>query len=136
MKAPKSLITSISLSALIAAVGLLNSTTAALAQAKGGELLVNVQRSSATPTIQKTKAGHTAMASCPKCRDEWVAVAQPPGKGGRAETAWVAKHQCPTCRTRIEKVGVGKQAVTSVKHVCHEGGKGVEACSPTKATVE
>ena len=136
MKAPKSIFTSVSLSALIAVVGSLSSANSALAQAKGGELLAKVQRSNAASIIQKSKTGPAAMTSCPKCKDEWVAVAQPPGKGGRAETALVARHQCPTCSTQFEKAGVGKQAITSVKHVCHEGGNGANACSPSKVGVE
>ena len=133
MKAPKTFVTPIAFSALIAVIGVLGSINFALAQEKGGELLAKVQRSSAAPSIQKTSTGNAAMALCAKCRDEWVSVLQPPGKGGRRETAMVAKHQCPTCGTRTEKVGVGKQAVISVKHVCNEG---ANACSPAKAAVD
>jgi predicted RNA-binding Zn-ribbon protein involved in translation (DUF1610 family) len=105
------------------------------AQEKGAERLLKLQRLDTVADIQKVQPGDTVVMSCPKCKDTWVKVVQPPGKGGRVETASVVQHQCPSCGAKIETTGVGKQATTQVKHVCTHCGSTEAFCSVMKKGV-
>lgn len=127
----------------IAAVGFAAFPSPTLAQEKGAERLVKLQRLNTVSEVKKVQAGDTIVMSCPKCKDTWVKVVQPPGKGGRQETATVAQHQCPGCATKIETQGAGKQAITTIKHVCKQcGSKDAFCCvikkgaAPTKGMEE
>jgi hypothetical protein len=122
MKTFKTLLASIACSTLVGVVGLSTLNTSASAQEKGGERLMALTSVSDKPDVQKPSVVSPMTMRCPKCKDVWATVTQPPGKGGRSEKATVAQHQCKSCVTRIETVGVGKQATTAVKHVCKEGG--------------
>ena len=70
--------------------------------------------------------------SCPKCKDTWVKVVQPMGKGGRQETANIQRHECPGCDTKIVTEGVGKQAKSVVKHTCKQCGSEDMSCCVMK----
>jgi hypothetical protein len=122
MKTFKALLISVACSTLVWVVGLPALNSSALAQEKGGERLMKIGRLSDKPGVQKASVVSPMTMPCPKCKDVWTTVTQPPGRGGRSETATLAQHQCKSCSTRIETVGVGKQATSSVKHVCKEGG--------------
>src|SRR6476660_3204143 len=122
MKTFKTLLTSIACSTLVGVVGLSALNSSAFAQEKGGERLMKLKSVNDKPDVQKASVVSSTTMRCPKCKDEWVTVTQPPGKGGRSQKATVAQHQCKTCVSRIETVGAGKQATAAVKHVCKEGG--------------
>jgi len=122
MKTFKTLLTSIACSTVVGIVGFLALNSSAFAQEKGGERLMKIGRVRDEPVAQKASVVSPMTMSCPKCKDVWATVTQPPGRGGRSEKATVAQHQCKSCGTRIETVGVGKQATASVKHVCKERG--------------
>lgn len=79
---------------------------------------MKLQRLNTASDVQKVQAGDTIVMSCPKCKDTWVKVVQPPGRGGRQEVATVQRHECPGCGTKIETQGAGKQATSTIKHVC------------------
>jgi hypothetical protein len=132
MKTLNSIAASITATALLSALSVLWITNSALAQEKGAERLVKMQQASAPPALAKGQVASSVSMTCAKCKDTFVTVAEPPGRGGRPATAVVAEHQCPTCATRIETIGVGKQATTAVKHLCSESG--THACAMTKAS--
>jgi hypothetical protein len=131
MKTSPSFVTALIAAALFATVA--GPTTSVFAEGKGAEQLVKSQQARVA-TAQVNRASAAAVTSCPKCKDVLATVAQPLGKGGRKATALVSQHQCPSCGTTIESVGVGKQATTSVKHVCKEvAAAGANCCSTAKA---
>mgnify|MGYP007051386065 FL=1 len=101
----------------------------AVAQEKGGERMMKLLRLNTAADVQKVEACDTIVMSCPKCKDTWVKVVQPMGKGGRQETANIQRHECPGCDTKIVTEGVGKQAKSVVKHTCRQcGSEDVSCC--------
>lgn len=111
----------------IASLALLANSAAA--QEKGGERMMKLLRLNTTADVQKVEAGDTIVMACPKCKDTWVKVLQPMGKGGRRETANIQRHECPGCHTKIVTEGVGKQAKSVVKHTCKQcGSEDVSCC--------
>jgi hypothetical protein len=134
MKPFKTLLTSVACSTLLGFVGLATLNSSTLAQEKGGERLMKLSSVGNKPVGQKTSAANSVTMQCPKCKDVLATVAQPPGKGGRNQTATVVQHQCKSCNTKIETVGMGKQAKASVKHVCQEvGPDGASLCAQEKS---
>ena len=117
---------------LVAVAGLALLADSAVAQEKGGERLMKLVRLSTAADVQKVEAGDTTVMSCPKCKDTWVRVVQPMGKGGRQETANIPRHECPGCNTKIVTEGVGKQAKSVVKHTCKECGSEDAYCCVIK----
>ena len=130
MKNIKNIANSLTRGTLVVAVaGLTLLANSALAQEKGAERLMKLQRLNTPADVQKVEAGDTIVMSCPKCKDTWVTVVQPMGKGGRQETATVQRHECPGCSTKIVTEGVGKQAKDKVVHTCKAcGSKDVSCC--------
>jgi hypothetical protein len=123
MKSMKNIGNYLTRGALIVAVaGLALLADSAAAQEKGGERMMKLIRLKTAADVQKVEAGDTIVMSCPKCKDIWVKVAQPIGKGGRQETAIIQRHECPGCNTKIVTEGVGKQAKSVVKHTCKQCG--------------
>jgi hypothetical protein len=122
MKTFKTLLTSIACSTLVGVVGLSALNSSAFAQEKGGEHLMKLVSVNDKPVVQKASTVNPMTMQCPKCKDMFATVTQPPSKGGQSAKATVVQHQCKSCDTRIETVGTGKQATTHVKHVCKEGG--------------
>jgi hypothetical protein len=118
--------------ALTAVVALLNLSNPALAQEKGGERLMKLQRINTAADVQKLEPGDILVMTCPKCKETWAKAVQPPGKGGRQETAIVGQHQCPSCGAKIETQGVGKQATTVFKHMCKQCGSEDAYCCVIK----
>lgn len=114
---------------IVAVAGLALLANSAVAQEKGAERLMKLQRLNTVADVQKVEAGDTIVMSCPKCKDTWVKVVQPMGKGGRQETANIQRHECPGCDTKIVTEGVGKQAKSVVKHTCKQcGSEDVSCC--------
>lgn len=130
MKSIKNIGNHLARAALIVAVaGLALLTNTVAAQEKGAERLMKLQRLNTPADVQKVEAGDTIVMSCPKCKDTWVKVVQPMGKGGRQETANIQRHECPGCDTKIVTAGVGKQAKNVVKHTCKQcGSEDVSCC--------
>lgn len=107
-----------------------------MAQEKGGERLMKLQRLNTVADVQKVEAGDTIVMSCPKCKDTWVTVVQPTGKVAKpTESKSVMRHACPGCNTKIVTQGVGKQAENKVVHVCKQcGSEEVSCCVMKKGT--
>jgi hypothetical protein len=103
----------------LAAVTFVTAPISSVAQEKGAERLLKLNRPAITSTAVKAQA---PVMSCPKCIDTVVAVAQPTGKGGRVETANIVRHECPSCSTKIVTQGAGKNAENIVKHECKMDG--------------
>lgn len=107
---------------VVAVAGLALLGNSAVAQEKGAERLVNLQKRSAAPAVKQDKASDKIAMACPKCKDSWVSVVQPLEKNGRQETAKVLRHECPGCKTKLVTEGVGKQAQDKVVHQCTQCG--------------
>lgn len=102
----------------LAVAGITLLPSSSLAQVKGGERLIKLNRLDTIEAIQAVKPGDTIVMSCPKCKETWVTVVQPPAKGDQRDTATIQRHECPGCKTTLVTEGVGKQAKSVVKHVC------------------
>lgn len=104
-----------------------------LAQEKGAERLLNLQRSSASRVV--TGEHHGAM-SCPKCKDVAVLTSDAKAKGGEAlisggrPTKAIARHQCGTCATTLKTEAQGKASQTVAQHFCASAGmSAMSGCS-------
>jgi len=117
---------------IVAVAGLALLTNSAVAQEKGGERMMKLLRLNTAADVQKVEAGDTIVMSCPKCKDTWVKVVQPMGRGGRQETANIQRHECPGCDTKIVTEGTGKQAKSVVKHTCKQCGSEDMSCCVMK----
>ena len=119
---------------LVAAVaGLALLPTHALAQEKGAERLMKLNRLNTVADVQKVEAGDAVVMSCPKCKDAWITVVENTGKAvNPTETKTVLRHQCPGCETKLVTEGVGKQARNVVKHVCKQCGSEDAFCCVIK----
>ena len=119
---------------LVAAVaGLALLPTHALAQEKGAERLMKLNRLNTVADVQKVEAGDAVVMSCPKCKNAWVTVVENTGKAvNPKETKAVLRHQCPGCETKLVTEGVGKQAKNVVKHVCKQCGSEDAFCCVIK----
>lgn len=117
--------------AAVAGLGFL--PLSALAQTKGAEHLLKLQRLNTVADVQKVEAGDTVVMSCPKCKDAWVTVVENTGKAANPqETKTVLRHECPGCETRLVTEGAGKQAKNVVKHVCKQCGSKDAFCCVIK----
>lgn len=120
-------LTRVTLLAAVAALAFLPIRT--LAEEKGAERLLKLQRLPTVVDVQKVEADDTVVMSCPKCRDTWITVVQKTGKAAHpTETKAVQRHACPGCDTRIVTQGVGKQAGNAVKHTCKQCGSADANC--------
>jgi hypothetical protein len=124
-------LTRVTLVAVVAVLALFPLRT--LAQEKGAERLMKLQRLHTVADVQKVEAGDTIVMSCPKCKDTWITVVQKTGKAAHpTETKAVQRHECPGCDTRIVTEGVGKQAKNVVKHTCKQCGSADAYCCVIK----
>ena len=118
---------------VVAVAGLAFLPTGALAQEKGAEHLMKLQRLNTVADVQKVDTGDTIVMSCPKCKDVWITVVENTGKAvNPKETKTVLRHQCPGCETKLVTEGVGKQAKNVVKHVCKQCGSEDAFCCVIK----
>jgi hypothetical protein len=107
--------------------------TRALAQEKGAEHLMKLQRLNTVADVQKVEAGDMVVMSCPKCKDTWVTVVENTGKAANPrETKAVQRHACPGCQTKLVTEGAGKQAKSVVRHVCTQCGSTDAFCCVLK----
>ena len=129
---------------LLAVAGLAFANNTTLAQEKGGERLMKLQRLDTVAEVQKVEAGDTVMMSCPKCKDTWVTVVQSTGKAvSPQDKKSVLRHDCPGCDSKLVTEGTGKQAKQVVKHTCKNCGSADAFCcvmkkgaAPTKGMEE
>jgi hypothetical protein len=118
---------------LLAIAGLAFASNDTLAQEKGAERLMKLQRLDTVADVQKVEAGDTIMMSCPKCKDTWVTVVQSTGKAvNPQDKKTVSRHDCPGCNSKIVTEGAGKQAKQIVKHTCKRCGSGDAFCCVMK----
>lgn len=103
-------------------VCLVTLTSAASAQEKGGQTLIKLSQLKTEAEVAKVGPGDTLVMSCPKCKYSWVKVVQPPSKGGRRDTATIARHECPGCGTKIVRKSIGKVSKRVIKHTCRQCG--------------
>ena len=108
----------------------------ALAQEKGGELLVKLSQLQTAADLQKVAAGDTVLMSCPKCKDAWMTVATPPVRRGQEPTSTMMRHECPGCGAKIEIRGAGKNAQSVVKHTCKQCGSQDAYCCVLKKNAQ
>lgn len=97
--------------------------TAVRAEKGAGAAALVGKTAVATTAISADKA---AM-SCPKCKDATVSYLEE-GKGAVKVTRARTEHLCPTCKTTISTVGVGKNAADKVAHTCLIAEKAATAC--------
>lgn len=119
---------------LVSAVfGLAFLPAVALAQEKGAERLVKLNRLNSVAEVQKVEPGDTVVMSCPRCKDTWIKVVEKTGKATNPQhTKAVLRHECPGCETTLVTEGVGKQAKNVVKHVCRQCGSDDAFCCVIK----
>lgn len=118
---------------VVAVGGLTLLANSVLAQEKGAERLMKLNRLQTVADVQKVEAGDTVVMSCPKCKDTWITVVQSTGKAvNPKETKTVLRHECPGCETKLVTEGAGKQAKNVVKHVCKQCGSEDAFCCVIK----
>ena len=57
--------------------------------------------------------------SCPMCKDVAVAAKDNAIKGSSGVATTAARHMCPSCDTKSEFAGQGKQTKDKVSHDCN-----------------
>jgi len=129
---------------LLTIAGLAFVSNDTLAQEKGAERLMKLQRLDTVAAVQKVEPGDTVMMSCPKCKDTWVTVVQSTGKAVNPQDKQsLLRHDCPGCNSKLVTEGTGKQAKQVVKHTCKNCGSADAFCcvmkkgaAPTKGMEE
>ena len=116
----------------LASLALLTGNSLAQEKGAGAAHMKKLVRLDTPADVQKVEAGDMVVMSCPKCKDTWVSVVQSPAKGGRQVSATVQQHACPGCDTKIVTEGAGKQAKTTLKHVCKQCGSEDAYCCVIK----
>jgi len=90
-----------------------------VAQVKGAEKLLKLNRIQSPADVQQVQAGDRVVMSCPKCKDIWVKTVEPTFKATHPkETHLVREHQCPGCGSQKVIQGHGKTKTTTLVHVC------------------
>ena len=103
----------------LAVVALIGSPTAALAQEKGAEKLMQLKPVKTLEDLQSVEAGDTIVMSYPKCKESYATVAEKTFKAASPqELKTVQVHLCPSCDTKIGTKGYGKQAKDVLVHTC------------------
>lgn len=107
---------------IVAALGiatLMTLPSTGIAQPKGAERLLKLNRPATPAALQSDRAGAPAPRLCPRCTDTWVKVTTPAFKGAHPrETHLVKQHACPGCGTERITTGHGKNRTTDILHVC------------------
>jgi hypothetical protein len=117
----------------LAVVGMAWLPGRALAQAKGGEKLMQLSARKSATVSKAVVPGPTVAMTCPKCKDKWVTIMRPTSKGSQQEARIVPQHQCPTCQNKAVVSGMGKQAKEKVMHLCKNcGSQDMACCATTK----
>jgi hypothetical protein len=127
-------LTRCTLAITLAGLGLL--ANAVLAQEKGAERLIKLNRPSTAPTSQG-EAPKTVPMSCAKCQDmvkqvpDWSAKGGQILKAGGIPTKSVVQHLCEGCSTKLSVVGHGKAKQQVTQHTCTAGGADGKSCCST-----
>ena len=112
---------------------LFNLPSDGIAQEKGAEKLLKLNRLQTTGDVQAVQSGDTVVMSCPKCKDIWVTVVETTFKGANPqETNLVKQHQCPGCGSQQVTKGHGKAKTTEIIHVCKACGSETATCCVMK----
>src|SRR5215471_7948933 len=111
----------------LAVLGILSAPTAAFAQMKGAQRLMNLQT---VEDLQQVEKGDIIVMSCPKCKETYAQVVDKSLKGLKAgEMKNVPVHLCDKCDTKIVTQGTGKQAKDTLVHSCKAcGSEDVSCC--------
>lgn len=99
-------------------------------QQKGATKLLKLNAIKTVADAEAVQPGDTVVMSCPKCKDSWVTVVQPPAKtGAKPETTTVARHECPGCEHKYTTEGHGKAKTEKIIHICkHCGSEDAFCC--------
>ena len=132
MKIIKNIIKSALRNSLVLSIaGVIWMTGAVQAQTKGSYYLTRLPHIKTAEDAAAVAPGDMVVMSCPKCKDIWVTVIKPAGKG-REESSVAPQHQCPGCETKIVNEGSGKQSKSVIKHVCKQCGSEDAFCCVMK----
>lgn len=111
-------------------------TTGAVAQEKGAERLMKLNRPPAAAMRQPAESKTVPM-SCPKCQDVVKQVPDRSAKGGQIlmaggrPTKPVVQHLCEGCSTTLSVVGHGKAKQQVAEHTCTSCGADSKSCCAT-----
>lgn len=123
----------------LAAAVLLGWPTAAVAQKKGAELMMQqLQPIRTAAEAEAVEPGDLVIMSCPKCKSSWATIVEKPIKASQsAEGKVVEQHACPGCGTTIQTVGQGKaNKKEKIVHRCREcGSKNAFCCVLKKGSL-
>jgi hypothetical protein len=121
---------------VVAVAGLAVLGNSALAQEKGAERLVKLNRPAAAPKSQAA-APTTAPMPCAKCQDVVQQVPDWSAKGGAVlmaggqPTKLEVRHLCEGCATAWSTVGHGKAKQDVATHTCTSCGADSKSCCST-----
>jgi hypothetical protein len=119
--------------AALAIAGLMSLPTFAFAQEKGAAKLVQLKPIETVADAEAVKPGDMVVMSCPKCKDSWVTMVEKPAKtGASANSAVVARHECPGCEHKYVSEGHGKAKTDKLVHVCKKCGSEDAFCCVMK----
>ena len=137
MKTIQQLSQCLSRATLVAALtGFMLLPISTLAQEKGGERLMKLNRPPAPPK-QRADAPKTVPMSCPKCQDVTMRIPDLSAKGGAVLVAGgrpfksVVRHQCEGCLTTLATTGHGKAKQQMARHTCTACGADSKSCCDT-----
>ena len=116
--------------AALAIAGLMALPTFGLAQEKGAQKLMELQKINTVAALQTVDAGDTIIMSCPKCKDTFTTVVEKTFKAASPEQlSKVPIHLCPACETKVVVKNQGKAAENVLVHTCKAcGSKDVTCC--------
>jgi hypothetical protein len=121
---------------VVAIAGLALLGNSVLAQEKGGERLVKLNRPATGPTSQ-TAAPTSVPMPCAKCQDVVQRVPDQSAKGGAVlmaggqPTKLEVRHLCEGCATTWSTVGHGKAKQDLATHTCSSCGADSKSCCST-----
>jgi len=117
----------------IASLALWPGFTAAQEQVKGAQKLIQLNAIKTVADAEAVQAGDMVVMSCPKCKDSWVTIVEPPTKtGAKPETKVIARHECPGCTHKFVTEGHGKDKTSKLVHVCKQCGSEDAFCCVMK----
>lgn len=102
-------------------------------QVKGAQKLMQLNAIKTVADAEAVQAGDMVVMSCPKCKDSWVTIIEPPTKtGAKPETKVVARHECPGCEHKFVTEGHGKAKSGKLVHICKQCGSEDAFCCVMK----
>jgi hypothetical protein len=119
--------------AALTIAGLMILPTFAFAQEKGATKIVQLKPLQTVADAEAVKPGDMVVMSCPKCKDSWATIVEKPTKtGASANSAVVARHECPGCEHKYLSEGHGKAKTDKLVHVCKKCGSEDAFCCVMK----